>query len=424
MNEYSNYGNCNTSDVHQREQNRRLRKQRFWMAMAVTIFVSTLVVVPSLLIAHSRRRPNNDNQEASSTSNPGKGDNTDDDNDDDADFGAQVFVMTRLDVSQVTQPDQPLDCAVDLVGSDLTLLVANDDDDDQNNNNNDDLAKTKTYQLFLRYSAPDSLCMLVRTDGNQSWIPLVRSYHGEAWESYRSDPNYPVTCDDDIETCTIPIVVVNQQPSHEEEDQQREDNRRQRRRLGQRRLEGVIRNENEEDGTGFFALAYRPPPALDNSINEYARFLEQTTFGTTRKDLNSLLERHEAAVVADTTTSTVKVMAQWMDEQMNVIPPTLHREFYRTHAMSRFATSSQTGAVTQPCQEYTAYRKFALVEQHYQKLLDIATTDDKKYRLLRVDNVVLTVLSTQNGPIQLLPSEDGSTLTNNTEPTRIFVDGR
>lgn len=84
---------------------------------------------------------------------------------------------------------------------------------------------------------------------------------------------------------------------------------------------------------------------------EAARFLEQSTFGTTKSDLEALL-------------ATDNNFTKWIHDQMYNIPMSSHREFYRRHTNPKFEYPFEVGAVgPTPCEKYSRWRKYALTSR-------------------------------------------------------------
>ena len=400
----------NNNDYYQQEHAlSRQRQARFWLLGFLVVALCTTLIVLSIVFFAN---PNgNDPDNLQSVTDGGLGTEWEE--------LAEDFSVIQLSVANVTA-ETPLDCTVALEGSDLALLVMA-----ENQN------ASTPFSLVVRTCPANRLCLLVRTKGqvlsttngssfsSSSWIPLARSYHGHAWEAYTSPSRVPLNCNP--QTCTIALTdptIDNNKDSLTTTVPIGGGATRQRRSL----------SAIHPDESWYFAVTLRKLPWEDNPLqrrrDEYARFLEQGTFGTTRADLRDLLERHEiksdglAGESASLTESDIQlqVMAEWIGEQMTTVPPTLHREFYRRHATARFASSSPTGTVTHPCQAGTTYRKFALVEPHTLKTLELSTSSDGQYRLLSIDGTVLTVLPTTL-PIRFHTSP-------NNAQSLIFRDGR
>jgi hypothetical protein len=84
---------------------------------------------------------------------------------------------------------------------------------------------------------------------------------------------------------------------------------------------------------------------------EAARFLEQATFGTTKMDLEALVE-------------TDNNFTQWIYDQMYNIPMSSHREFYRKRTNPKFEYPQDVGAIgPTPCEKYSRWRKYALTSR-------------------------------------------------------------
>jgi hypothetical protein len=104
---------------------------------------------------------------------------------------------------------------------------------------------------------------------------------------------------------------------------------------------------------------------LDNERDEFARFIEQTTFGATWQDIQGIMaiggEDNNNNLV---TTARTKI-ALWVQQQQNasLTAPTYHPEFLRSCAYARFKSSSTYGHVTHPSQANTLYGKLCLYLQ-------------------------------------------------------------
>ena len=123
-------------------------------------------------------------------------------------------------------------------------------------------------------------------------------------------------------------------------------------------------------GEGFyFELA-----AFDHDLpkrDEIARFLEQTTFGPTRADLDSF-------------TGT---FAHWVKQQQSNVPITSHRQYYREHLNARSEYPYVMGTTTHPCKAGTRYRKYPFTEKYINPFQLRVSTDDWGRRVFsRVEN--------------------------------------
>lgn len=79
-----------------------------------------------------------------------------------------------------------------------------------------------------------------------------------------------------------------------------------------------------------------------------ARFLEQSTFGSTRSDIDSL-------VAADNN------FTAWLSTQMYDIPPSTFRDFYRRRTNPKYENSFVFGAVgSGPCEKFSRWRTYAV----------------------------------------------------------------
>ncbi|KAL7561162.1 hypothetical protein ACA910_011983 [Epithemia clementina (nom. ined.)] len=426
--------------------------QQCWIR-TVSIFLGCLLLVyPLLVVVHQKQLWwHNDN---------------DDNNEDGSGPPYDDFEVTTIH----PKPNQVLHCNVDLQGADLALL-------DLSSSSSSSPGTAAVYSLSLSYSAPNTLCLLGQTDqapnkskknnNNNLWIPVARSFDGQPWQWYSNNP-FPsqpmkakaaIVCNDDTKTCTVPLLlseemsvssnfnplVVKLPPPHVAQDKDsmiphrsHHNLRRQTTRQTTTTITNTMPSKAPQHGQDdplaprprrlpqsnhhvplSFALAHRSSTTLDTTVHgvqdEMARFLEQTTFGTTRAELQPLVQQqqHLSQISGDgggakDTTTTTTVMAQWLWSQMNDIRPTLHRVVWRRYANSRFEQSSPTGRVTRACQAQAAYRSFALTETHHDKLLQWERrggggAESSFLLVLRLDQVVLTVLSNNhNDPVTVV----------------------
>ena len=403
-------------------------------------------------------------------------------------WGYQDFTGGRLFYD--TSSSRIWDCAVDLEGLDLALLSLHTSTTTTENTtaattdpkNTTDISSSSppvtSFPLRLKFCASQGLCLLGRMPNYlpnprtiatksmfpaaTSWIPVARSYQGRPWEVYsnhyhdssqgrggatREDQLYHhMECDKQQHVCSfeLPLPPSNKRRRHRYLDAHPRYHKQGN--VTYTTLRGLTTQQTNPGVPFYYVLAYR---TLDQSSdtprdeimkNDYARFLEQTTFGTTRAALQEMMDEDQefrAKLQADelynptlqtdlssnTTSGSVAVMAQWLSRQMDAqqTKPTSHREFWRRHAVARFETSSPTGHVTHPCQLHAAYRRFTFVEIHDEKVLYIDTVqqgDDNNNKnsmiVLRMDHIVLTVLPNKaQAPIRTVH-----------DPSVVFEQGR
>ena len=100
----------------------------------------------------------------------------------------------------------------------------------------------------------------------------------------------------------------------------------------------------------MFDLSNREVSSLD--IAE--RFLEKATFGPTRSSLDPWRSMEDAshAELDDS-------FAEWVDEQINVVPLTSQREYFRKRSATVTPIVHMLGAPPHPCSAETRWRKYA-----------------------------------------------------------------
>jgi len=231
-----------------------------------------------------------------------------------------------------------------------------------------DDAKLIHARISLTPSEPDRLCTLVRVtavasspDGalddldnaassdKLALAPVGRSYNGRSWErvagpytslSYDCNVSSSGTATRSIHnTCQVTL------PRLEFPDRQR-----------------------------YVLLTYEHDLSSRNVV---ARFLSQTTFGVTRSELD---EFPSATTKADTDTNAEAQdletsFAKWIQHQMNDIPATSHREFFRRRLNSRFDVAKSIGMPNHPCRRYSQWRNFAFIELDYGRTVAIKPVD-------------------------------------------------
>ena len=208
---------------------------------------------------------------------------------------------------------------------------------------NDARAVTKALEMskegVVYLSRSFQLCTLVQVDVNRTrFVPVGRSYENNAWEPYMTNLLVvPPTFSCDPVTCQVKLPPL--LPGHSYE---------------------------------LVGYHYTVPKR-----DEIARFLEQATFGPTRNALDQFPSS----------------FGHWIKDQQDVVPPSLHREFYRARLNARIDVPSTIGLPTQPCDGGARYRRFAFTELDQE--IDIRTDSATGRKVLYVDNQARTVLETK-----------------------------
>lgn len=187
-------------------------------------------------------------------------------------------------------------------------------------------------------SAPQQhMCILWKIKDNIKQ-PLARSFQGNNWELYGTEPSTTsVQCDSG--NCTITMAPTGENVRYE-----------------------------------LFSVVAR-------ADDTPARFLEQATFGATRNDLSTFPGKY----------------TQWLKNQIESIPPSYHREYYRRRLNHRFEHATPQGIVSHPCQVGTRYRRYAFSDKDRNDQLQIRTVGGTKVFL--VDGQIRTVLPPENTAI-------------------------
>jgi hypothetical protein len=115
--------------------------------------------------------------------------------------------------------------------------------------------------------------------------------------------------------------------------------------------------------------------------NQYARFLEQASFGGTPEQIDW---------VNDMTENTVRYsIVQWLKAQINS-GITSHRAVFRQRMNSRMEVDTRQAAVSHPCQAGTRYRRFAVSIRDLSKDMKVTSIGTKK--VLSIDGYVRTIV--------------------------------
>ena len=199
------------------------------------------------------------------------------------------------------------------------------------------------------YIANNDLCTLVATDGT-SVQPVARSYEGHPWEASSSSDYRHLPYDCDAEKCraTLPNLAL--------------------------QWHYQVQTLSQE------------LPVRD----ELARFLEQTTFGVTTAELDALQTQVRSG------SSATQVFMKYISEQMNDIPMTSHRAFWRQRLNARQVRSNYQGDNTHPCQVGTRYRRYAFSIKDRDAILEVKPILGSTAKRLYVNDEFRTVAP---GPI-------------------------
>ena len=189
----------------------------------------------------------------------------------------------------------------------------------------------------LRLAIPlNGLCTLIKITteddtGHQHLMPAGRAYDGLPWEAVQP-LRLPFKCVDAHCIVTIPAF-----------------------------------DRSEE----YYLVSYRHSLSHEQ---EMSRLLQQTSFGPTFKEIQSMVASNTSA-------------AQYVQQQMEE-PATLHRSYYRRNTQARLYESYSVGNPRHPCEKYSRWRRFAFtVEDRYKRLT--VSSEGPPY-LLSVDGFVRT----------------------------------
>ncbi len=162
------------------------------------------------------------------------------------------------------------------------------------------------------------LCTLTRVTGNlESFAQVARSYDGFDWENVAGpySSSLEIDCPSRSKFCTLQV------PNVTSDDQ---------------RFELVT-----------YEYGLHPE-------DELARFFEQSTFGTTRKDLRAVDPSHY--------NNLLPFFSDWVHQQMYSIPPTLHRVLWRSRSLPKENQAHLEAAVNHPCEVGARWRIAAFDE--------------------------------------------------------------
>lgn len=208
----------------------------------------------------------------------------------------------------------------------------------------------------------NQLCTLWQIDSNgDAKIPVGRSYLGYGWEPYGGELSHVTfLCDESACSIILPDLPW---------------------------------------GYEYEMVAF------DHELSErdqIARFLEQATFGPSRKDLDAFAD------------ASPETFASWVKEQQDTVKMSSHRAFYREHLSWPQEFVNSRGLSTTPCQAQARYRRYAfgLFDASIGNEIELKT-DTKNRKIIYDDAGFLrTVLNTTK--LYIGPPEDNKELRDGT----------
>ncbi len=213
-----------------------------------------------------------------------------------------------------------------------------------------DIPQNTTVLLAKSNKSRGEILTLLRITNGDTIAPVGRSYDGFDWETVAGPYNtLPYTCESDYCKVIIPEVdpALNQV---------------------------------------FVLSRFQHELPLRDKV---ARFLERTTFGITVEELTELEENVKSRFNND----TFAAFADWIQKQMDEIPPTSHRGFFRSRLAARHSdrTPTKEGQMTHPCEKNTRWRSAAFTLQDLEMYLLITRNKSNRYEL-SIDGYVRTVV--------------------------------
>jgi len=151
----------------------------------------------------------------------------------------------------------------------------------------------------------------------------------------------------------------------------------------------------------FYQLSfYQSSDVATRSSDQYARFLEQASFGGNREQIYQVKEMSSDQIRYH--------IAEWLKIQIHNSGMTSHRAIFRQRMNSRMEVDTRQAAVSHPCQAGTRYRRFAFSIRDMSKDMKVTSIGTKK--VLSIDGYVRTVVE---GPMswfwdQSKPWPDGT----------------
>eukprot|EP00538_Stauroneis_constricta_P006114 CAMPEP_0119557550 /NCGR_PEP_ID=MMETSP1352-20130426/9190_1 /TAXON_ID=265584 /ORGANISM="Stauroneis constricta, Strain CCMP1120" /LENGTH=2298 /DNA_ID=CAMNT_0007604673 /DNA_START=349 /DNA_END=7245 /DNA_ORIENTATION=+ len=207
----------------------------------------------------------------------------------------------------------------------------------------DDAKTIHSYSVHL--TKTDQLCVLVRvsggTEGSEPAMqPIARAYHDNDWEVAGTTEVMKATSSAaQIVNCNFYRCQVELAPL--------------------------------EEGESYQLKTLEDPQYSDADI--VARFLEQTTFGIKKSDIDMLLAKHYESGSSSINT----VFAEWISDQQDTsqTPIQSHRALYRKYMNAQYEIPSIVGRVTQPCEIGTRYRTTVFTRKDIEGSIELSTVD-------------------------------------------------
>ncbi len=186
-----------------------------------------------------------------------------------------------------------------------------------------------------------SLCILVKVTkriNKEYFSPVARSYDGYNWEKvagpYSSKLQIKCTSDDD-EFCTI-------------------------------RVPWAWSGWNEV----FQLVTYEHVTSVKDEV---ARFFEQTTFGTTMKDILAAT----SSSVTGNGDDMHSYFSTWIHDQMHSVSPTLHRSLWRDNVYTKADTPRREGKITHPCEHGARWWSKAFDRVHVGEMMVVKRINNR-----------------------------------------------
>ena len=139
-----------------------------------------------------------------------------------------------------------------------------------------------------------------------------------------------------------------------------------------------------DDGQKYHWKHYNRDPSVDNPAIA-SRFLTQATFGPTRQ----LLQSPFATSRLDTSD-----FRAWIDDQMQVVPPSLHRVYYRSRVNPRATRPFPSGGVRSPCRAGARYHRYTLTKADEGSTLEVAQAPSTQGYTMHVNGKIRGWLAT------------------------------
>ena len=196
---------------------------------------------------------------------------------------------------------------------------------------NQTLQVPSSQTIRLLRTSTGYLCTLSEILNGSGLSPIARSYDGNDWENvagpYRTTP---ISCTQAY--CDILVPIAN-------------------------------------SNTIQFVLV-----SFDHSlpsIDIVARFLEQTTFGTTRADIESV------RLQSNSFGNLPRAFTEWVQNQIYNVDQTSHREYWRLRMSSRQIYQGHEGGPTHPCQARSQWRRASFTDKDSNQIVQTAYTNGR-----------------------------------------------